>query len=146
MAKAFKWKSLSTAMYFYPVALHIRHNSVDKTLNRYLYTVQPSLRSFFLGGPSIQSLLLQPLYNGHLSTMVTSLQWQLSSVVNISTSRWSTQCNYSCDYWVFSSMLHFQFTDQKMAASENETEILKALSPGKKLYKVEFLIWCLPLN
>ena len=32
-------------MYFYPVALHIRHNSVDKTLNRYLYTVQPSLRS-----------------------------------------------------------------------------------------------------
>ena len=37
-------------------------------------------------------------------------------------------------------MLHFQFTDQKMAASENETEILKALSPGKKLYKMEFLI------
>lgn len=59
-------------MYFYPVALLIRHNSVDKNLNRYLYTVQPSLQLFFLGGPSIPSLLLQPLYNGNFLLSLTS--------------------------------------------------------------------------
>lgn len=59
-------------MYFYPVALLIRHNSVDKNLNRYLYTVQPSLRLFFLGGPSIPSFLLQPLYNGNFLLSLTS--------------------------------------------------------------------------
>ena len=36
-----------------------------------------------LGGQSIPSLLFHSLYNGHLSTTATSLQWQLSSVPKV---------------------------------------------------------------